>query len=135
MARVYATRADLLAYPPPPTVTVPADPEASRLLTRASEAIDEALVTAIYDTDPVGMPTDPMVRVALRDATCAQVLHILATGDEDGAAGEWDQVVIGNVKLSGRRSALRPDGRVPLAAGAERHLRLARLLPGVIVRR
>lgn len=104
MARVYATRADLVDYAPP-SVTVPEDPEATRVLTRASEDVEDALLTAVYDVDTSKMPTDPDVIEAMKLATCAQAVERIRTGTEDGSDGldGWDSVSIGSVTLSGRR--------------------------------
>ncbi|MFD4647987.1 hypothetical protein [Streptomyces sp. NPDC056713] len=121
---------------PPPTNSPrgpenPAPSDADRLLTHASEDIDDALLTAVYCVDDAGMPTDPHVAAALADATCAQVEYQQATGnDETGAAGRWDSVSIGPASLSGRSDTMpRPTG-LDLAPRAQRRLRRAGLLPG-----
>ena len=134
MARVYATRDDLVAYAPA-GVTVPDEPEAGRLLARASEAVEAATISAVYAVDAAGMPTDPGILAALRDATCAQAVDWLTTGDELGQAGRWQSVSIGSISLSGGTSATGAGGTSlgGLAVSAERVLRLAGLLPGVIV--
>jgi len=60
-----------------------APPDAARLLVRASEVIDQALRTAIYDVDAItGAPTEAAVIQVLADATCAQV-EFWETGDEE----------------------------------------------------
>lgn len=66
--RVYATTADYAKW------LRAAPPAGSRLaLAQASAAIDDMLLTSIYDTDPVtGLPTAADVIAALRDATCEQ---------------------------------------------------------------
>jgi hypothetical protein len=46
---------------------------------RASLAVDRALIGALYATDDQGMPTDPDVVEALRDATVAQTRAIAST--------------------------------------------------------
>lgn len=134
MARVYATRADLLAYPPPPNVTIPEEPEATRVLTRASEDVDDALLTAVYDVDTSEMPTDAKVIEALKLATCAQAIERIRTGTEDGDDGldGWDSVSIGSITLSGRRNTTTGTGSSSdLVADAVRHLRRAGI-PNVI---
>ncbi|MGC5343648.1 hypothetical protein [Streptomyces sp. DT171] len=110
----------------------PAPADAVRLLTRASEDVEDALRTAVYDTDATGMPTDPDVRDALAAATCAQVEYVTAQGGDDtGAAGQWDSVSIGPVSMSGRKGG--PVGSaVDLGPRALRTLTRAGLLPGVI---
>lgn len=130
--RVYATRADLVAYGLPPGVTAPDEPEATRVLTRASERVDDALVSALYRTNTDGTPYDPDVVEALRNATCAQVIEWRRTGDEHGDAGQWQSVGIGSVNLS-RNTAAPTAAPGELCDAAERHLRRAGLLAGNIV--
>ncbi|MDT0432803.1 hypothetical protein [Streptomyces salyersiae] len=126
--RVYATPEQLSEWT---GEAAPAD--ADRLLTRASEDVEDAARTAIYDTDDTGMPTDPDVIAAFADATCAQVEYQQETGDTGtGAAGQWDSVSIGPVSMSGRRSAPAVGGGVDLGPRALRALTRAGLLPGVI---
>lgn len=97
----YATRDDLVASDfVPSTMTVPDDPEATRLLARASRRIDSLLITALYDTDDQDLPTDVAAAAALRDATCAQVAWWLQTGDESGAQAQYQSVQIGSVSLT-----------------------------------
>lgn len=83
-ARVYATTTDyanaLHAAPPA---------GARRALLEASRVVDEMLITAVYDTDDDGLPTDAAVIRTLRDATCAQAEYARATGD-DNATGVAD---------------------------------------------
>ncbi|MEV5673509.1 hypothetical protein AB0L28_32650 [Streptomyces sp. NPDC052503] len=128
MPRVYATPEQLTAW-----TGQPAPPDADRLLARASEDVDDALLSAVYVTDALGVPTDPKIVAALADATCAQVEYQQATGDDGtGAAGRWDAVSIGPVSLSGRQSGPQAAGDVDLAPRAHRALKRAGLLPGVI---
>lgn len=122
MARVYATRAQLVAYAPA-SVTVPADPEATRLLTRASERVDEALLTAVYDTDTAGLPTDANITEALQLAACAQAVWWLQGAEETGAGGAYRSVGIGSARLDRGTGAATSAGS--LAPQAARHLRLA----------
>lgn len=126
MGRVYATPEQLAAW-----TGQPAPPGAERLLARASEDVDDALLTALYATDSTGMPTEAKVAAALADAACAQVEYQAATGDDGtGAAGKWDAVSIGPVALSGRKQAPTGPGEVDLAPRAHRALTRAGLLPG-----
>jgi hypothetical protein len=123
-ARVYATSADYTART---GQTAPADIE--RLLARASQDIDDALLTALYDTDADGMPLEAEVIDALRDATCAQVEYQQETGDTGtGAAGRWDSVSLGPVSLSGRKDATSGPAGLDLAPRAGRALKRAGLL-------
>ncbi|MCM2420302.1 hypothetical protein [Streptomyces sp. RKAG293] len=128
MGRVYATPEQLAAW-----TGAPAPEGAERLLARASEDIDTALLTACYATNDDGAPIDPAVAGALVDATCAQVEYQLAAGDDGtGAAGQWDSVSIGPVSMSGRTAGPAAASGVDLAPRAHRALRRAGLLPGVI---
>jgi hypothetical protein len=139
MARMYATRTDLVAYAPA-DVTVPDDPEATRLLTRASAHVDRyGLLTAVYDVDTGGLPTDTALAEAIKLATCAQAVYWLATGDETGAAAQWGSVGIGSVNLSrGSNGTAGKSGSAAtqLAPQADTELRVAvdsnsvALLPG-----
>ncbi|MBK6015619.1 hypothetical protein [Streptomyces sp. MBT53] len=125
MDRVYATPEQVWTGQPPA--------DAERLLARASEDIDDALLTAVYRTDSAGMPTDPKVVTALADAVRDQIEYWAATGDDGtGAAGRWDSVSIGPVSLSGRKDAPASADDVDLAPRAHRALTRAGLLPGVI---
>lgn len=132
VARVYADRAALAAYAPA-EVTVPTDPEATRMLTRASEEIDTVLLSAVYDTDDNGMPVDADVITALSNATCMQVVWWLQNpGTESGQAMQYASVSIGSVSLSrgSGSSASDPLPRVcPYIGGP---LKAAGLTPGTI---
>lgn len=131
MARVYATLADLTSYAPA-GVTVPADPEGTRLLTSASQLVERATMTSVYDTDSTtGYPTNADVIEAFQRATCAQAVWWLETGDELGIAGQYDTVSIGSVSLS-RGTRTPPPGQ-RLAPQAETELRNGLLLVGSVV--
>ena len=81
---VYADTADLVAMLPD---GLAAPEDATRLLTRASRAIDSALRTAVYAVDDDGAPTDTLLAAAVLEATCEQAAWWLETGDEQGVAG------------------------------------------------
>ena len=126
--RIYATPEQLAAY-----TDVSAPDGADRLLARASEDVDSALLTAVYPVDDAGLPLDAELRDALRDAVCAQVEFWLAGGDDGtGAAGQWDSVSIGPVSLSGRSGGTAGASGVELAPRAGRALRRAGLEPGYV---
>lgn len=135
MARVYATHQELINYTEGSDFVVPTEPESQRVRGRASEVVDEGLLTAIYDTDPVTeRPTNAQIAVALRDAVCAQVVWWDETGDEHGVAGQYTSASIGTMALvrggnGGQTGG--PAWRV-LAPQAFTHLRLAGLLPGAV---
>ncbi|MFD9789629.1 hypothetical protein ACFWXK_01635 [Streptomyces sp. NPDC059070] len=129
MRHPYATPEQLAAW-----TGAPAPPDAGRLLARAAEDIDSALLTAVYRVDEDGAPIEPAIIAALADATCAQAEHWLATGDDGTGAGSvWDSVSIGPVSLSGRHSPPSPASGVELAPRADRVLRQAGLTPGRVI--
>ncbi|MGW2130454.1 hypothetical protein [Streptomyces coelicoflavus] len=128
MGRVYATPEQLTAW-----IGQPAPADAERQLARASEDVDSALLTALYETDAAGMPTDPTVVQALADATCAQVEYWQESGDDGtGGMGRWGSVTLGPASLSGPRDAGGDPHEVDLGPRAHRALARAGLLPGVI---
>jgi hypothetical protein len=137
MSRVYATRADLVAFVPG-TATVPPDPEATRLLHSASRRVDSAMKTAVYDVDSVTLlPKDAAVIEVFRDATCAQAYYWFPEigGDETGSGGQFSAVSIGSVSLS-RGAVASGDNGLPaadqLCIQAAEILLSSGLLPGVI---
>jgi len=93
--RTYATTQDYAAYlgvAPPPGIDL--------LLARASLLVDEALLSAVYPVGEDGMPADPAVAAALRDATIEQAAYWVATGEDgSGATAEYANVSIGSVSL------------------------------------
>ncbi|MEU6279732.1 hypothetical protein [Streptomyces sp. NPDC047028] len=95
MSRVYATVEQLADY-----LDTAAPANATKLLRDASSALDDALLTAIYDTDDAGMPTDTDVIEAFTEAVCAIVEWWQETGDPVGADGGWQSVSAGPVSLS-----------------------------------
>ncbi|MFD8948990.1 hypothetical protein ACFV0B_09075 [Streptomyces xanthophaeus] len=129
MARVYATPEQLAMWMGRPAP----DGDAARLLARASEDVDAALLTAVYDVDADGDPTDPQIVAALSSAACAQAEFWLASGDDGtGASSQWDSVSIGPVALNGRRPGPSAASGLDLAPRAYRALHTAGLLPGAI---
>ncbi|MFD9879991.1 hypothetical protein ACFWZT_00815 [Streptomyces alboflavus] len=109
--RPYATPEQLAVWT---GQAAPADAE--RLLARAGEDLDSALLTALYGVDDDGNPTDPQIVAALSSATCAQVEYWIATGDDGtGAGGVWGSVSIGPVSLSARSRTSSATGDVELA--------------------
>ncbi|MGK3093777.1 hypothetical protein ACG93S_28785 [Streptomyces sp. WAC01490] len=130
MPGVYATPEQYNARPG--ARPVPPGENLAALLARASEDVDDALLTAVYDVDADGMPTDPKVAAVLAAATCAQVEYVTTQGGDDtGAAGQWGSVSIGPVAMSDRKGG--PVGSaVDIGPRALRTLTRAGLLPGVI---
>ncbi|TYB71243.1 hypothetical protein FXF51_02050 [Nonomuraea sp. PA05] len=124
---VYATAADYATY-----TGQPASAGIDAVLARASERIDELLVAALYDTDPVTqMPTDPAEAEAITRATCAQAAWSLAVGDPYGVASAYSEVKIGSVNLKATNGGgAGPARHAPDAASI---LRTAGLLPGYVI--
>lgn len=120
----YATSSDLAGWL---GATPPGD--AARLLARASELLDAALIGVVYPVDDDGNPTRPDHQATFRKAVCAQVEWWIETGDETGAAGQYSSVSIGSVGLVRANSATtgRPPGR--LCPRALDVLRVAGLMP------
>lgn len=84
----YATLGQLAGYlfdDENATGRLPAD--ASRLLKRASELVQDSTVTAFYVTDTEGNPTDERTISAFQNATCAQVEYWVAGDEEDDVVG------------------------------------------------
>lgn len=77
--RMYATVEDLEAgaWIDQPT---PGGPSPLRLLRNASTRVAVAVERDIYETDADGFPTDPVLREAMRDATCALVSRWVSDG-------------------------------------------------------
>lgn len=67
-----------------------------RLLRHASALVDDAVLTARYSTDQDGYPTDPALREAFRDATCAQAAlwHALGIDPSKGTAGVTGEAAV-----------------------------------------
>jgi hypothetical protein len=118
----YATVEQLTTYL---GTSMPTD--APRLLDRASEIIDSALLTATYAVDTAGAPTDAEVAGALADATCAQVEFWLAGGEEDDILGPVQGVAVGGMQLQYGAGSNRT-APVELAPRAARHLRSCSLI-------
>ncbi|MFI6534184.1 hypothetical protein ACIBHY_17115 [Nonomuraea sp. NPDC050547] len=76
---------------------------AELLLTRASREVDQALLSAVYDVDEDGAPTEAAHVTALMEATCEQVAAWVEEGESGtGVAGRWDDVQLGSLRLARR---------------------------------
>lgn len=77
------------------------DEVVEKRLGTASFEVDGLTRTAAYATDAEGYPTDPQVREAFRDATCAIIQHWSPEGTDDplGVAMYAGAVKIGSVSL------------------------------------
>ena len=93
--RIYATTTDYADY------LLDAPPAgARRSLAAASRRIDELILTACYDVDDDGLPTDADISAALTLATCAQAAHMREIGDPYGTgASQYAEVQIATVRL------------------------------------
>ena len=130
--RSYATTEDLARWldDAPPV-------DAERQLARASEVVDALALTAVYRFDSDGYPTAQAIRDGFRDAVCAQVAFMAGGhGNEHGTAGQYSQVSIGSVNLSGRGESQRQGTTtaegIPVAPGALAALRACGALPGTV---
>jgi len=103
-----------------PVVTIAPPEDLSRLLTRASELIDDYCRTAVYPVDVDGLPTEADDIAAFRDATCAQVEFWLAGDEEDDILGPVTYLSIGGVMAKTNTAVI-------LAPRAARILRTAGL--------
>lgn len=128
MSRTYATEDDFEEHLKPEPV--PAG--AARLLRDASLEVDEMLLTAHYNVDHDGRPTQPHVIAALRDATCAQAEHRHTYGDEIESQEASESISLGPLSFGGRRGGTAPGGVPQHSPKALRYLRLAGLVPGGI---
>lgn len=119
---LHATSEQLAAY-----TGAAAPAEADRLLARASELIDSALLTASYAVDNTGTATDPEVLAALADATCAQAEFWLTGDEEDDVLGPTQGYAVGGMQVQFGAGENRT-APIDLAPRAIRHLRLCPLI-------
>jgi hypothetical protein len=91
----YATISDLEAWLAPE----PAPANALRLLEQASDAIDAALIGAMYE------PTDLTVQDVLRKACVRQVHWMIERGDETGAQDDVQSMTTGQRSITRRAPA------------------------------
>ncbi|GAA4600329.1 hypothetical protein GCM10023194_81360 [Planotetraspora phitsanulokensis] len=123
----YATAADYTDY----TGQQVQPEDIERRLARASERVDELLISSVYQVDDAGMPIEPDVIEAMKKATCAQAAWTLAVGDEYGVASAFEQVSIGSVRLQRGKSGGGPPARY--ASDASAILQRAGLIPGYVI--
>jgi hypothetical protein len=101
----YATISDLEAWLAPE----PAPANASRLLEQASDALDSALIGAMYE------PTDPGVQEVLRKACVRQVHWMMDRDDETGANNDLQSMSAGSRSFT-RRTVGEGAGAAPRIA-------------------
>lgn len=96
----YATSEQLGIYLSGDEETPAVVPEdAARLLVRASELVDDYIVTAVYDVDSSDAPTDAKVITALAEATCAQVEFWITGDEEDDILGPVQGVSVAGLQM------------------------------------
>ena len=114
----YATISDLEEWLAPE----PAPANATRLLEQASDALDQALIGAMFE------PTDPGVHEVLRRACVRQVHWMLDRDDETGANNDLQSMSAGSRSFT-RRTVGEGAGAAPrIAPQAVTVLRTAGLL-------
>jgi hypothetical protein len=83
MVLIYAATADLTTW-----TEAAAPANATQLLRSASLLVREHTLTAYYDVDPAtNLPSDPDIKQAFSDATCAQVAMWVAAGIDPTTTG------------------------------------------------
>lgn len=97
--RTYATTADLANWL---GTAVPTD--AARTLRRASEHVERITVTAVYDVDDDGLPTDADTLTAMKNAVCAICEYWIETADEFNI-GSAQSATIGSVSITAVKDA------------------------------
>lgn len=125
----YATLGQLAGYLEVAEGTLP--PDASRLLKRASELVQDSTVTAFYRTDSEGNPTEDRTISAFQNAACAQVEFWLAGDEEDDIAGPLVSMNVGGQSQQYGSGENRPTPMY-LAPRAARFLRLGGLLDAAV---
>lgn len=93
--RKYATLEEYKSFAEAPAN----DALVEKRLGTASFEVDGLTRRAAYATDVNDLPTDPVIRAAFRDATCAIIQHWEETGDPLGADLLDGAVKIGSVSL------------------------------------
>jgi hypothetical protein len=119
----YATLDDLGAYL---GAAPPADSQ--RMLARAQELIDDALISSPYLADANGNPTDAGVLAALNKATCAQVEYWITNGDELGQLEQYHSYSIEGITVARGAASSSQD----ICDRAKAALRAGKLLPGAV---
>lgn len=114
----YATVSDLEAWLTPE----PAPANAWRLLEQASDALDSALIGAMYD------PNDPEVQETLRKACVRQVHWKMERGDETGAQDDVQSMTTGQRSITRRASTAGTGGTQKIGPEAATVLRNSGLL-------
>jgi len=119
----YATTDDFADFIAP--TSLPAN--ATRLLERASDVVDEILIGAVYATDDSGNPVDSAVIAAFKKATLYQAFFAMEVGDETGANDRFQSATQGGVSYT--LNTNKAPQTLRQSADAINVLRLAGLLP------
>lgn len=100
-APVYATPAEYAEWLNPGNPGTP-PAGAERALRAASRRIRTMTMSACYETDETGAPTNPDILAAFMEATCAQADYARGIGDKNdtGAALAWGAVKLGSASMS-----------------------------------
>lgn len=125
----FATTAQLATYLGVAEGTLPTD--ATRLLSRATELIQDTTLAAMYDTDSAGNATVQKVIDAFMNATCAQVEFWLTGDEEDDISGPLESMSTGGQGQGYGSGSNRPTPMY-LAPRAARHLRIGGLLTSTV---
>jgi hypothetical protein len=128
----YATLGQLAGYMfDDETATGRLPTDASRLLKRASELVQDYTVTAFYASDAEGNPTDERTISAFQNATCAQVEYWVEGDEEDDIAGPLQGMSAGSQQQQYGAGANRATPMY-LAPRAARFLRLGGLMDSAV---
>jgi hypothetical protein len=95
----------------------------------ASEALDIALIGAIYKVDADEMPTDPKVAGVFVRACCRQAQYEIANNDPAQVKDQYTSSSVGGVSY-GRAASATGRALPPLAPRALAILQVAGVLPG-----
>jgi hypothetical protein len=126
----YAEEADLTSYLEGAGVAEPAS--VAWWLTRAEQQVDRMLLTAVYDVDLDGLPTDDAVAEALKQATLAQAHYMLVVNDPTGSKDRYASYSIGSVSVSRGAATSGATSSSAYSPVAQDILRSAGLLPGYV---
>lgn len=125
--RVYATLADYRAYTGDAATP---DARVTALLTMASEDLDgQALVGAVYTTDPQGYPADAGLLDVLMKVTCRQVQFMLDMDDDTGVKQRLDSVKVGSLSFTRAKGVSVGSGMYPIGPRALALLHSSGVLP------
>lgn len=121
--RIFATVEDFDQFTRTTTPSEGRDALEADLLT-ASRIVERALFGAVFAVGSDGLPSDPTVRGAITEATCAQVVDFEEEGDSSGRSFRGGSLGSLTLPASGGSSApgnrLAPNARLALEAAGLR---------------